>query len=137
LIDSRARKLIFSARLGRVVSLGQRATVLAVRLLRPAGAGPQKQEGESSSPSFSFSNQLFMRVLDGCLRMLVRGSALLLCSISVGFGFLMVTFIVLSDCLEMVIGRGDVTGCGKMMVLARRMALGVRHDALLPISENG
>jgi len=49
-------------------------------------------------------------------------------SITVGLGPCTVFFIVFSDCLKMVIGRGDVTGCGKMMVLARRVALGVRHD---------
>lgn len=49
-------------------------------------------------------------------------------SITVGLGPCTVCFVMFSDCLEMVIGRGDVTGCGKMMVLARRVALGVRHD---------
>jgi hypothetical protein len=59
----------------------------------------------------------------------VRGGALLLRSISVGLGVFMVIFIVFSDRLKMVIGGGDVTGCGKMMVLAPHVALGVRHDA--------
>jgi hypothetical protein len=67
--------------------------------------------------------------------MLVRGTALLLRSISVGLGFFMVIFIVFSHRLKMVIGGRDVMGCGKMMVLARHVALGVRHDAFLPISE--
>jgi hypothetical protein len=57
--------------------------------------------------------------------------------IGLAFGFFMVAFIVFSDCLKMVIGRGDVMGCGEMMVLARRVALGIRHDAFLPISEDG
>jgi len=48
--------------------------------------------------------------------------------ITVAFGLCAVFVIVLSDRLKMVIGRGDVPGCGKMMVLARRVALGVRHD---------
>jgi hypothetical protein len=68
---------------------------------------------------------------------LVRGAALLLRSISVGLGVFMVIFIVFSDRLKMVIGGGDVPGCGKMMVLTRHVALGVRHDAFLPIRENG
>ena len=67
--------------------------------------------------------------------MAVSGVAFGLRSISVGLGFVMVTFIVLSNCLKMVIGCGDVTGCGKMMVLARRVALGVMHDGFLAISE--
>jgi hypothetical protein len=60
----------------------------------------------------------------------VSGAAFVIRSISVGFGFFMRFFIVLRDCLEMVIGCGNVTCCGKMVMLARRVALGVRHGAL-------
>jgi hypothetical protein len=68
---------------------------------------------------------------------LVRGAALLLRSISVGLGIFMVIFIVFRHRLKMVIGGGDVTGCGKMMVLTRHVALGVRHDAFLPSVKMG
>jgi hypothetical protein len=53
-----------------------------------------------------------------------------------GVGSLRIIFVVLSDGLKMVIRRGDVTGCGKMMVLARWVALGVRHDAFLTLIRN-
>jgi hypothetical protein len=62
----------------------------------------------------------------------MRRLALLMCRIAVGLGRSMVTFIVLIDCLKMVIGRSNVTGRGQMMVFARRVVLGVRHDAFLP-----
>ena len=66
----------------------------------------------------------------------VSGAAFVMRSISVGLGFFMKVFIVLRDCLEMVIGCGNVTSCGKMMMLARRMALGVRHGAFFPVNED-
>lgn len=63
----------------------------------------------------------------------MSGAAFALRSISVGLCFFMVISIMLSDCLEMVIGCRDVAGRGKMMVLARRVTLGVRHSAFLPV----
>ncbi len=73
-----------------------------------------------------------MRALDRRRRVLVRCLALLMRRIGMGLGCIMVTLIVLIDCLEVVIGSCDVSGCGQMMVFARRVALGVRHDAFLP-----
>jgi len=68
--------------------------------------------------------------------MLVRGAAFLLRGFSMGLGFLVVILIVLSDGLEMVIGCRDVTGCSEVMLLARHVALGVRHDGFLAVDEN-
>lgn len=59
--------------------------------------------------------------------MFVGSPALLVCGISLGPGSLMVVLIVLIDCLKVVIGCGDVMRRGKMMMLARRVALCVRH----------
>lgn len=101
--------------------------------MRRAGASLQKKRENPPPSHFLSATQLFMRVLDGCHRVLLRGPTLCMRCISVGLGFFMVTLIVLIDCLKMVIGRGDVMGCGKMMVLARRVALGVMHDGFLPI----
>ena len=64
----------------------------------------------------------------------MRRVALLMCRIGVGLGRSVVTFIVLIDCLKVVICRSDVTGGGQMMVFARRVALGFRHDVFLPKS---
>jgi hypothetical protein len=84
---------------------------------------------------FHSETQLFVRVFGGCRRVPVSSAAFVLRSISVGLSIFMAIFIMFSDCLEMVIGCSDVAGCGKMMVLARRMALGVRHSAFLPVDE--
>lgn len=62
----------------------------------------------------------------------MRRLALPMRGIGMGLGCIMVTLIVSIDCLKMVIGCGDVTSCGQMMVFARRVALAVRHDVFLP-----
>ena len=69
-----------------------------------------------------------MRVLGGCSRVLVRGPTLVMRGVGVGLRCLRIMLVVFSDCLKMVVGGGNVTGCGQMMMLARHVAFGVRHD---------
>jgi hypothetical protein len=92
----------------------------------------RQSKKENPPPS---QTELFVRVFGSSLRVLVRGPAFVLRIISMSLGFFMATFIMLIDCLEMVVGCGDVMGRGKMMMLARRVvALRVRHDASLTVS---
>ena len=63
----------------------------------------------------------------------MRRLALLMRYIGVRVGCSMVTVIVLIDRLQMVIGCRDVPSRGQMMVFARRVILGVRHDAFLDV----
>lgn len=44
---------------------------------------------------------------------------------------------MLIDGLQMMVGGGNVMRCGKVMVLAGRVALGVGHGALLAFSGIG
>lgn len=69
-----------------------------------------------------------MRMLVGLHRAGVRLATFLLRRISVSLCISNIAFIVLIDCLKMMIGSGNVMGCRKMVVLARRVGLGVRHD---------
>ena len=77
------------------------------------------------------ANRLFVRALERCRGVLVRRLTLLMRSSGVSLGCIMVTVFVSIDSLKMVIGCGDVTGCGQMMVFARRVVLGIRHDDFL------
>ena len=80
--------------------------------------------------------QLPFRVFSRLHRAFVGLAAFLMRCCSVRLSLANVAFVVLVYSLKMVIGRSHVMGCGKMMVLTRRVALGVGHGGLLAIIEN-
>ncbi len=81
-------------------------------------------------------SQLFVTVRDGVGRVLVGVAAFIVRGSSKGLACLVITFVVFRYCLHMVVGRGDMAGCGKVMVLAGWVAGGIGHDVFLPIGEN-
>ena len=74
---------------------------------------------------------LLVRVLDRRLRLLIGAFALSTCAVSVCLCLRVAAVFVVLDRLHVMVGCCDVMCRRQVMVFARRMVLGVRHDALL------
>ena len=75
-----------------------------------------------------FPFQLLVIVAHSRLPVMARAFTLSLGGCCQCCACLMIAFVMFSNRLHVVIGSGDMAGCCKVMVFARWVARGVRHD---------